>query len=371
MSEVIKNKYLDFSGLKKYDNLIKGLIKSGNDELAAAIAALDAKIGSLEVEGSDSKNLAEIVEEIYSSIEKLVVTQESLEAKDAELEANDFELAAKDVELEAKDAELAEKINKIVGDLELLEDSDSILTIVDICNNLKALNVDVAKNTQDIVGVESRLSAVEKTVADLGKIEGGESLGDIVNKVNTNAVAIATLNGEGEGSVKKTAADAAAQALADAKVDAESKYQVKGDYEVAGTAAGLNAAMNERVAKLEEIDHEQLIADAIADVIDGAESDFDTLKEVADWIAADKEGSAALQTTVSGHTESINTINGELDALEAKVDGDIANLTQHVTDAANALAQVETALDARIDVLEAFEETHESISLDTIEGLFA
>lgn len=309
MSEVIKNKYLDFSGLKKYDNLIKGLIKSGNDELAAAITSLDAKIGSLELEGSDSKNLAEIVEEIYSSIAELVVAQESLEAKDAELAD--------------KDAELAALIQGVRDDLEWVTGSSS------------------------------------DNEATLGEINGKvDALTELVNK---NIEDIAAANA------------AAAQALVDAKAYVDGK--VDGKFDTAGTAAGLNAAMNERVVKLEAIDHDKLAADAAADavaaIVADADSDFDTLKEVADWIAADKEGSAALQTTVSGHTESINTINGELDALEAKVDGDIANLTQHVTDAANALAQVETSLDARIDVLEAFEETHEAISLDTIEGLFA
>jgi vacuolar-type H+-ATPase subunit I/STV1 len=102
-------------------------------------------------------------------------------------------------------------------------------------------------------------------------------------------------------------------------------------------------------------------------VIDGAESDFDTLREVAEWIAADKEGSAALQSTVSSHTESITTLTGDLTELEAKVDEDIANLTTHMSDAATKIAEV----DGRLEALEAFEETHTSIDVSDIEGLFA
>ena len=367
MSEIInKNKYLDFSGLKKYDELIKGLIAAGHKELADAIAALNAKLGSLEFEGSDDKSFAEVINDIYSSIADIVAAQDDLGAKDAELEG---------------------KINSIIGDLESLEGS----TLSEIVAKLAEIDGSLSQNATDIAGVTERLSALEETVKNLGEIEGGESLGDIVNKVNANAVAIETLKGEGEGSVKKAAADAqaaaeaaakkyaddlagnyeaagaAAQALADAKADAESKYQVKGDYEVAGTAAALDAAMDERVKVLEAIDHEQLAADAVAAVVAGAESDFDTLKEVADWIASDKVGSAALQTTVSGHTESINAINGDIDALELKVDGDIANLTAHMSEAATALAEV----DGRLDALEAFEETHASIEVKDIEGLFA
>jgi hypothetical protein len=92
-----------------------------------------------------------------------------------------------------------------------------------------------------------------------------------------------------DGTVKFDEAGAAAQALIDAKADAANLYQVKGDYEEAGTAAGLNAAMDERVAKLEAIDHDKLAADAAASavstILDGASDSFDTLKEVAEWIA--------------------------------------------------------------------------------------
>lgn len=164
MSEVI-NKYLDFGGLQKYDTLIKEFIAKGNGTLADAIDALTTKIGNIDVEGSDNKTLAEIVEDIYASIAEIVEKQGSLDDKDAELEG---------------------KINDIIGDLESLEGSDAVMTLVTISNKLKAL---------DDANVVERLSAVEKTVADLGKIEGGESLGDIVNKVNANAEAIETLKG--------------------------------------------------------------------------------------------------------------------------------------------------------------------------------
>jgi ABC-type transporter Mla subunit MlaD len=375
MSEVTTNKYLNFEGLKKYDALIKEFIASGNTALADAIAALDKKIGSLDIEGSDDKSLAEIVEDIYSSIVEIVEKQGALDDKDAELEG---------------------KINGIVGDLESLGDGVNQMSLVEIANKLKAIEGSVSKNAQDIVGVTERVSALEETIKELGEIEGGENLGSIVNKVNNNAAAIETLKGEGEGSVKKIAADAAtaaetaaktyadglvkdsegnslfdeagaaAAAQAAAIADAESKYQLKGDYEAAGTAAALNDAMDERVKVLEAIDHDKLVADAVAEVVAGAESDFDTLKEVADWIASDKEGSAALQTTVSNHTESINTINSDLDTLEAKVEQDITNLTTHMSEAATALGEV----DGRLDALEAFKDSHETITIAEIEDLF-
>lgn len=330
MSEIIKNKYLDFEGLKKYDGLIKGLIASGRQELADAIAALDAKLGSFEFEGSDDKSFAEVIDEMYSSI---------------------VELAEKDVELEGK-------IKGIIGDLETLGG----LTLAEISAKLSEHAATIAQHTTEIDDVKGRVSTLEGTIEDLKNLGGENGLVAIVDKVNSNITAIEKLNGEGEGSVKKAAADAQAAAVSTAAADATSKADA-----ALADAKAYADGIGDRVAVLEAIDHEQLVADAVAAVVDGAESDFDTLKEVAQWIASDKEGSAALQTTVSGHTESINTINSDIDALEAKVDEDIANLTTHMSEAATALAEV----DGRLDALEAFEETHASIEVSDIEGLFA
>ena len=275
MSEIInKNKYLDFEGLKKYDVLIKSLIASGDTELANAIAALDEKIGSINVDGSDGKNIAETIDGIYSSIADIVASQTALEKKDEEL---------------------AVQIKKISDDLQFITggDSENDATIGEINAEILRLNEELNTLKESVNNAASK-SDVEK-----------------------NSAAIEVLNGDGEGSVKKIAEDAAAT--------------------------------------------------AVANVVAGAESDFDTLKEVADWIAADKEGSAALQTTVSNHTESINTINSNLSALESKVDGDIANLTSHMSEASVALSEV----DGRLNALEAFEETHEPIQVADIERLFA
>ena len=275
MSEIInKNKYLDFEGLKKYDVLIKSLIASGDTELANAIAALDEKIGSINVDGSDGKNIAETIDGIYSSIADIVASQTALEKKDEEL---------------------AVQIKKISDDLQFVTggDSENEATIGEINAKILRLN--------------EELNALKVSVNNAAS----------KSDVEKNSAAIEVLNGDGEGSVKKIAEDAAAT--------------------------------------------------AVANVVAGAESDFDTLKEVADWIAADKEGSAALQTTVSNHTESINTINSNLGALESKVDGDIANLTSHISEASVALSEV----DGRLNALEAFEETHEPIQVADIERLFA
>lgn len=378
------NKFLDLTGLAKYDGLIKAYIASGDGalraELNAAIEALNAKIG--ELDGSDDKTLAETIEDIYASLAVIAETQDSLVAKDAEIEGK-----------------IAEEIGKIVG---TLAEGETAMTLVEVAASLKSLGDRVTANEGEIAGVKERVTAVEEAIKNLGEIEGGESLGEIVSEVKANTAALESLKGDAEtvtaavNKIAKDAADAAqaaAQAYTDSKVDgkfdeagaaeaaaAQALQDAKdyadglaGNYDAAGTAAGLNAAMDTRmtgvegdVAALKAIDHDKLVADAVAAVVAGAESDFDTLKEVADWIAADTTGSAELQATVSGHTDSINTINGELDALELKVDGDIANLTTHMTEAAAKIEEV----DGRLAALDAFVEAHDRIPDSDIEGLF-
>lgn len=134
-----------------------------------------------------------------------------------------------------------------------------------------------------------------------------------------------------EAGTAKSLADAAEQI---AKDYADGKFQEKGNYEVAGTAEGFNTAMNERVAALEAIDHAQLAADAssaaVAAILDGAPEKFDTLKEVADWIASNETASDAadLVTRVAA-----------LEAIDhdAYVDADATNL-QAAKDYADGLA---------------------------------
>ena len=214
MSEVNKNMYLDFGGLQKYDELIKGFIANQDSVLSNAIAALDAKLG--EFDGSDDMTVAAILEEIKGSIVSLI-------EKDNELVAKDAELDAKDAELEGK---IAEEIGKIVG---VLGEGESHMTLVEIAAQLKSLGDSVSANTENISKITERVAAVEKSIADLGEIEGGENLGTVVSKVNSNYEAIATFKGEEDvvGSVKNTAksyADAAQSAAeATAAADATSK----------------------------------------------------------------------------------------------------------------------------------------------------
>ena len=360
MSELNKNKYLDFSGLQKYDSLIKALIKSGNDELAAAIATLDAKIGSLEIEGSDDKNIAESIAEIYASITEIVVAQDILEDKDEELAL--------------KITALEEELRFITG-----SESDNEATLADITialtnvqNELNTLKESVKTDVAQAQAVANEAKGIAEgatTVANEAKADAAQAKTDAADAKSAAESATTVANeakgiAEGATTVANEAKADATQAKTDA-ADAKSAVDTL-SVDVNANSAAIDILIGEGDGSVKKI-AEDAAAEAVAAVVAGAESDFDTLKEVADWIAADKEGSAALQATVSEHTESINSINGEIDKLEEKVDEDIATLKTHMEEAANVIAEY----DGRLDALEAFEETHEAISEDAINGLFA
>ena len=99
-------------------------------------------------------------------------------------------------------------------------------------------------------------------------------------------------------------------------------------------------------------------AEAVAAVVAGADSDFDTLKEVADWIMSDTTGAAALQTDVAGLKTKVSTLEStshthankaELDKI---ADGDKAKWDNHVADAdIHVTAEQKTTWSAKQDAL--------------------
>ena len=117
------------------------------------------------------------------------------------------------------------------------------------------------------------------------------------------------------------AAGAAATALSDAKSYADAQdaitLQSAKDY-----ADGLNTALDTRLDVIEgdgEGSIKKAAADAVAAVVAGADSDFDTLKEVADWIMSDTTGAAKLQTDVAELKTSVSTAETKISAAETKI----------------------------------------------------
>ena len=146
-------------------------------------------------------------------------------------------------------------------------------------------------------GLSGRITVNENAIKaineELTTLSGG--VGSVGTQINN---AITALNLPNTYEAKGAAEDA---------YDAAKDYAdgLAGNYDAAGTAKNFNDAMDTRVKVLEGIDHNKLAADAaaaaVAGVIDDAPAKFDTLKEIAAWIAeADTaEDAASLVTRVA------------------------------------------------------------------------
>lgn len=142
---------------------------------------------------------------------------------------------------------------------------------------------------------------------------------EIVGTLDTaDAKTLAAINDELDG------LDAKVKAIADDYLKAADKQ------ELSDAIAGVSG----RVATLEAIDHAKLAEDAsaaaVATILDGAPAKFDTLKEIAAWIAeADTADDAASLVTRVAALEAIDH--------DAYVDAD-AEVLQDAKDYANGLA---------------------------------
>ena len=209
-----------------------------------------------------------------------------------------------------------------MADLQKFLDQSGVSTLwTRIAEEVAKVDSKAVKNAEDIASHESRIAANESAIKALeaGTYDDSELrglIGDNVDAIAVNTNAITTLNGDAAtaGSVAHTATEIAA-----AKV---------------------------------------------AEIVANADADFDTLKEIADWILNDTTGAAdmandiaALQTLVGSEavaTQIANAIAAEdLDkyALAADLTA-LANRVKALEDAGyqNA-AQVGSAIDAKIAAL--------------------
>lgn len=159
---------------------------------------------------------------------------------------------------------------------------------------------------------------------------------------------------------------AAAQALADAKSYADG---LASNYDAAGSAADAeqnaknyaesliakDSDFEKRVAANEEAivvlkgegegSVKKAVADGIAEVVAGAHADFDTLKEVADWIQNDTIGATEMQNTIA-RLDGADTVEG---SVKKQIKDAIAT---EVSDRNTAIADLKTELEDRLSDFE-------------------
>lgn len=255
-----------------------------------------------------------------------------------------------------------------------VDNTDLYLGNVKLTNgaDLAAAVQRVAKNESDIESIKTNLGNLTQTKFDElvarmtaaeGKITAAEGkITTLEGKVSTAEGKISTLEETVAGHTTSignlntglsnlTEAAATKTALAEVKATAD------------GAAAAIEVLNGDGVGSVKAA-----VAAGIAEVVAGADEDFDTLKEVADWILNDTTGAAKLQTDVAqlktdvaDHGTRLGTAEGEIDTLQSEMDAvealadkadkasqanaaEIETLKGNVKDNADAIDAVEQAV---------------------------
>ena len=194
-----------------------------------------------------------------------------------------------------------------MADLKKFLDQAGVSTLWSaVAAEVKKVDDKAVKNAEDIVTLQGKVDALEKGTYDDTAVreliaDNTIAIGNNATAIQANTDAITVLNGEADvaGSVKNTANAAAA-----AKV---------------------------------------------AEIVANADADFDTLKEIADWILNDTTGAANMANDIAALEAKMVGIE---DTVVAKIAAEIASALK--VDGADkyALASELTALAGRVKVLE-------------------
>jgi archaellum component FlaC len=270
--------------------------------------------------------------------------------------------------LKAADTTLQGNIDTVSGNL-AQEVTDRKEAVKEVADDLSALSAVVEANETDIETKVSNLTntvgnnktAIEQTVSDLTTTVGNNKTAadatqtELTNYKSSNDAAVAAL-GEAVANAKAAATTTLTEADPEAGVKVVKTTAADGHFNYEVTAVGLATAAAlgtldgevDALAARVEANEEALevlngegegsvkkaAADAVASVVDGAPESFDTLKEIAAWIAAEDSADSAADL-VARMTQA----ESDIDALEGKVD---------VTQVSTAISGAVQALDADV-----------------------
>lgn len=261
----------------------------GDSDVNAALAEVEKLIGEANAAVNDAKATAKDAKaaavEAKAAADSASAAVESIENK---ADKSDVDAISQAVEAKADKSELDSKADVSVvntlsqtisekADKFELDSKADASDVKDLSDKVNAIDLSDYAKKSEIEGLASESfvtsqgyltkSEAESTYAKIGS---GSSDGVDLRNYATIEYVDDKFQLKGNYEV----AGAAAQALVDAKADAASLYQLKGDYEVAGTAAGLNEAMDARMQAVEgrEVYVSDTVNQAIADAKDAAKA---------------------------------------------------------------------------------------------------
>lgn len=183
----------------------------------------------------------------------------------------------------------------------LAEDNAAAIATKAAQSDLTAANQNISKNADDIKALnDTTIPAINEAI---GKKANSA---DVYTKNEVNAITGTVEEGKTLVQMIEEAQSAATyddtQVKADIKANADAIKLLNGDVNTAGSVK----AEAKAAADI-----------AVATVVDSAPEAMNTLKEVADWIANDESGAAAMAKSITANTTAIEAINNETTGILA------------------------------------------------------
>lgn len=337
----------------KFNELVNALIANAKLATADQLAALDARVGTAE---GDIDALEAIVVTGDDSNAKLrAAINAVLGASTDTADSNTVYGAKKYAEAQAAAAKsgaeaTAEATYEKIGVAKGLVDA---LAAGQVATNKDGIDAINAKIGSTDIGTDATITSAIKALQDTVGASGSESLGSRVS-------ALEGVVGDAEEGLVKDVADLKAADLAmGGRMDtAEGEIDVlqaatagyNADNTIANAISGVNDAAAANASAIGELQTSVstlvgedtgksvrvVAAEETAKIVANADTKYDTLKEIADWIMSDTTGAAEMANDIAEMQGLLGVTEGE--ALPKTVDERIAdaiaaeNLAQYATD---------------------------------------
>ena len=207
-----------------------------------------------------------------------------------------------------------------------VDNKDLYLGTIKLSNgaDLDAAVVRVAANEGEIASIKQALGNLTQQSYDALVQRVGEAEGKITTlegKMTTVEGKVSTLEGEMDAVEGKVTTLEGEMDTVEGKVASlESNSATKTELKATDDIAKANQAAIEVLNGTGEGSVSAQVAAGVASIVASAPEDFDTLKEVADWIANDKTGAAALQAAVADHETRLAAAELDIDGLQEDVE---------------------------------------------------
>lgn len=232
------------------------------------------------------------------------------------LENGTYELVQIVVSNYFTDAHFGRGLNNQDGVISLIEGSgNEYLKIDDNSIAVVGVNAAINKAKQDAINESVNNSTIytNTKISDLTN-HVDASVNSVIEALNQSINSnIDTLNQTIDA--ERTRAEIVEQHLSE-RIDIEISDRIK---EISRLEVALNQEIIDRntadneTIELAKTEAKNVAIEEVAKIVDGADSSFDTLKEIAEWIANDTTGSVQMANDITELKNNINTLNSDKD----------------------------------------------------------